>query len=102
MTRYIKKQPDTIEAIQWFKHGDHPKVIRSLNTPSVGWLKTRIGDKIIYPGDYIITDGSGEYYHWNTENFEATFEKVGTIKVRSKKAKSTRIHLPMNPTNDPC
>ena len=76
MARYIRRQTDSIEAVQWFKHGDHPEVIKPSNPYcSFGWLLTSINWEIIYPGDYIIKYDNGEYSVWAQRKFEATFKK---------------------------
>ena len=44
MAKYRKK-PVVIEAIQWFRMGDHPKV--SLWKDGTGWIKTLEGGHIV-------------------------------------------------------
>lgn len=99
MTKYRKK-PVIIEAIQWFKNGDHPddgderregKVVRYYRRPDVlghdlcqhcgvnmhrhGWIDTLEGGHIVCPGDWIITGVKGEHYPCKPDIFAATYEK---------------------------
>jgi hypothetical protein len=100
MAKYRKK-PVVIEAVQWFKNGDHPedgskntegKVIRYYRTPSLdgessckhcgrkmrdhGWIDTLEGGHIVCPGDYIIKGVQGEFYPCKPDIFEQTYEAV--------------------------
>lgn len=73
--RYRKKPP-IVEAVQWFKDGDHPKVYKKQDlNPDVGCIDT-IGGKttIIYPGDWIVTNESGELFSLNSIEFNERFE----------------------------
>lgn len=82
MAKYRKK-PVVIEAVQWFKDGDHPSVVRDpkflmgtgtpLNTPIV---KTLEGWHDVTVGDWIITGVKGENYPCKPDIFEATYEAV--------------------------
>jgi hypothetical protein len=87
MAKYRKK-PVVIEAVQWFKTGDHPAVIEwsFVNTQSCvqcgkqinshGSCETLEGNHIVCPGDWIITGIKGEYYPCKPDIFEATYELV--------------------------
>ena len=81
MARYYKKEPDTIEAIQWFKHGDHPEVIESRFDDTCGWLKRSTYKHFVKPGDYIIKYDNGEYSVVPRIKFEAEY-----VKNRSNKS----------------
>lgn len=76
----FRKRPVVIEATQWFKHGDHPEVIRPpRNEPdrdSWGWIKTLEGNMRVSSGDWIITGVAGEHYPCKQDIFEATYEKA--------------------------
>lgn len=86
----FKKKPVVIEATQWFKHGDHPKVeqfpfgmayIKEEGRPDFdpldrGWIKTLEGGHEVTPGDWIITGIAGEHYPCKPDIFEATYEPV--------------------------
>lgn len=89
----FRKKPIIIEATQWFKDGDHPKV--ELATPmgdtircsfcgelfynphmTHGWIQTLEGGHIVCPKDWIITGVAGEHYPCKPDIFEVTYEKV--------------------------
>jgi hypothetical protein len=74
-----RKKPIVIEATQWFKHGDHPKVEVDYSRSKdivLGWISTLEGGHIVTPGDFIITGIKGEHYPCKPDIFEATYEKV--------------------------
>ena len=74
-----RKKPIIIEATQWFKHGDHPKVEMDCVGPGdiiLGWISTLEGGHEVTPGDFIITGIKGEHYPCKPDIFEATYEKV--------------------------
>ena len=61
MGRYVKK-PIVVEAVQWFKHGDHPAVVRDSGDDAVGYIDTLEGRLRVEPGDWVITGVAGENY----------------------------------------
>jgi hypothetical protein len=71
----FRKKPVVIEAVQWFKDGDHPVV---LNNAWHGkpYIQTLEGDHIVTPGDWIITGVKGEHYPCKPDIFEATYERA--------------------------
>ncbi len=77
-----RKKPVVIEAVQWFKMGDHPAVTRFRDDipdrddipESIGWVRTLEGGHIVAPGDYIITGLLGEHYPCDPDIFEMTYE----------------------------
>lgn len=94
-----RNKDGVIEAVQWFKEGDHPEVVKVLITPegivtedsiiyaaweyAVGSLVTltygiAAEEKLtlVSPGDYIITGVNGEYYPLEQDVFERTYELV--------------------------
>jgi hypothetical protein len=74
-----RKKPVVIEATQWFKHGDHPKVTimpRGRESASKGWIHTLEGGHEVTPGDYIITGVKGEHYPCKPDIFALTYEEV--------------------------
>ncbi len=87
MSKYRKK-PIIIEAVQWFKVGDHLRVfayshiqtrpcticLHALNAH--GEIRTLEGLHIVCPGDWIITGIKGEHYPCKDDIFEASYEKV--------------------------
>ena len=100
MAKYRKK-PVVIEAVQWFKNGDHPddgpahmegKVVRYFRSGVFGdsdcqhckapvryhgWIDTLGGGYCVCPGDWIITGVKGErYYPCKPDVFKLTYEPV--------------------------
>jgi len=79
----FRKKPVVVEAVQWFKNGDHPAVTIHRNQefveglPPYGWVDTLEGGHIVAPGDWIITGVKGEHYPCKPDIFEATYEAVG-------------------------
>ena len=74
----FRKKPVVIEATQWFKHGDHPKVIArtALGHEHEGWIETLEGGHDVTPGDWIITGVKGEHYPCKPDIFEMTYERI--------------------------
>lgn len=75
MNKY-RKRPVVITAKQWFKGGDHPKVVASSLCSSGYGIETLEGFHVVSPGDWIIRGVSGEYYPCKPNIFEATYEPV--------------------------
>lgn len=88
--RYTKK-PITIEAVQWFKHGDHPDVrpvsdsdhlyftgmggATLTDTHLYGVIGTlESPNHLVTPGDWIITGVQGELYACKPDVFALTYE----------------------------
>ena len=84
----FRKKPVVIEAVQWFKDGDHPAVIHSsamhakpispgiLYPSNKRYIKTLEGNMGVTPGDWIIRGVKGELYPCKPDIFEATYESV--------------------------
>lgn len=68
-----RKKPVVIDAVQWFKDGDHPAVTAYPDLKDGGWIDTLEGGHIVTPGDWIITGVKGEHYLC-TDIFELTYE----------------------------
>lgn len=83
MGQYRKKSV-VVEAVQWFKHGDHPAVKRRpeaymQDCPGVcdiGEIETLEGPHLVRSGDWIITGVKGEHYPCKPDIFEATYDAV--------------------------
>jgi hypothetical protein len=87
----FRKKPVIIEATQWFRMGDHPNVIGSINEPDSwcmvcskpyhrhGWIHTLEGGYIVCPGDWIITGIRGECYPCKPDIFELTYEPYAEV-----------------------
>lgn len=85
---YFRKKSVLIEAVQWFKIGDHLKVgawslYKSMepnckkcdsDLRNHGRIETLEGPYIVCPGDWIITGIKGEHYPCKPDIFEATYE----------------------------
>jgi hypothetical protein len=74
----FRKKPVVIEAVQWFKMGDHPAVKQGKNNGGI-YIKTLEGDHIVKPGDWIITVVKGEYYPCKPDIFEMMYEPADEI-----------------------
>jgi hypothetical protein len=70
MARYLKKQL-VVEAVQWFKHGDHPAV--TADGDATGYVDTPEGRLRVEPGDWIITGVAGENYPCKPDVFERLY-----------------------------
>lgn len=100
MARYRKK-PVVIDAVQWWKNGDHPEdgetetegaVVRFYRHPDDsgdrecehcgrtmhehGWIDTLEGGHIVCPSDWVITGVRGERYPVKDAIFRETYEAV--------------------------
>lgn len=77
----FRKKPVVIDAVQWFKDGDHPAVkawhrggnVYKNGTPLI---ETPEGEHRVTPGDWIITGVAGEHYPCKPDIFAATYEEV--------------------------
>jgi len=78
---YKRRHPEITEAVQWFRHGDHPEVIQG-RRPEEGLLKTMFADQPVTSGCYIITNSFGDCHCWDQETFELTFERVDPSEAR--------------------
>jgi hypothetical protein len=87
MMRQYRKKPVVIEAVQWFRHGDHPMVTPAtmeqaagvtsgVSWKTCGWVKTLEGGHVANPGDWIIKGVKGEYYPCKPDIFAETYEEV--------------------------
>ena len=70
----FRKKSIVIEATQWFKNGDHPRVIVDENEGP--YIATLDGAMRVTFGDWIITGITGEHYACKPGIFEATYEAV--------------------------
>jgi len=72
MARYLKKQV-VVEAVQWFKDGDHPAVQTEFAGDANGYIDTPEGRLNVIPGDWIITGIAGENYPCKPDIFEKLY-----------------------------
>ena len=70
-----RKKPVVIDAVQWFKVGDHPMVF--INDDGTHEIWTLEGNMRVTPGDWIITGVKGEHYPCKPDIFEMTYEPEG-------------------------
>ena len=73
----FRKKPVVIDAVQFFKLGDHPAVIASADSPTGYGIHTLEHTKIqheVTPGDWIITGVQNEVYACKPDVFTATYE----------------------------
>lgn len=100
VTRF-RKMPVEVEAVRWFRNGDHPddgpadregRVVRLWRRPDVsgdvpcpvcsnpmhvhGWIDTLEDGHRVCPGDWIVTGPFGERYPVKPHVFASTFEAV--------------------------
>ena len=68
MARYLKKAV-AVEAVQWFKHGDHPAVVKGADGDPTGYIDTPEGRMAVRPGDWVMTGIAGENYPCKPEIF---------------------------------
>ena len=68
-----RKKPVVIEAVQWFKDGDHPSVYEG-GLSSCYYIDTLEGEMRVTVGDFIITGVKGEHYPCKPDIFEMTYE----------------------------
>jgi len=76
-----RKKPLVIDAVQWFKMGDHPAVKTEIishmeSVDTLVYIETLEGLMQVTPGDYIITGVMGEHYPCKPDIFEMTYEPV--------------------------
>lgn len=73
-----RKKPVVIQAKQWFKEGDHEKVILVYLDKKTEYreygIKTLEGMMAVSAGDWIITGVKGEHYPCKPDIFQLTYE----------------------------
>jgi hypothetical protein len=75
MARYMKK-PVVVEAVQWFRHGDHPAVTADPADEATGYIDTPEGRLTVRPGDWIITGVAGEHYPCKPDIFKKLYTRA--------------------------
>ncbi len=77
MPKYRRK-PIVVDAVQWFKDGDHPAVglCQHFYRGDSFWIVVQEKPVEVSPGDWIITGVNGEHYPCKPDVFEKTYEKV--------------------------
>lgn len=85
----FRKKPVVIEAVQWFKYGDHPAVV-NMGVPLIMTLE---GPLYVTPGDWIIKGVAGEFYPCKPDIFAATYEPVSDDAPAAPQAEPKREPL---------
>lgn len=67
------KKSVVVEAVQWFKHGDHPAVLADPGREAHGYVDTPEGRLRVEAGDWIITGIAGENYPCKPHIFEQLY-----------------------------
>ncbi len=75
MGRYMKKAV-VVDAVQWFKHGDHPAVFAASDGDSTGYIDTPEGRLRVEPGDWVITGIAGENYPCKPDIFAKLYTRA--------------------------
>jgi len=73
----FRKRPVVVEAVRWFKPGDHPAVVADAASPTGFGIHTLEHTGIkheVTPGDWIIRGVAGELYPCKPGIFDATYE----------------------------
>lgn len=73
--RFLRKSM-IIQAVRWFKHGDHPAVVAGSAGDPSAYVETPEGRLRVDAGDWIITGISGEHYPCKPEVFEQLYVTV--------------------------
>lgn len=84
-----RKKPVVITAVQWFKDGDHPSVIRKAGPnrhadEGIPWCPTLEGGHVVTPGDWIITGVKGEHYPCKPDIFALTYEAADALQAMER------------------
>ena len=72
MARYQKK-PVVVDAVQWFKSGDHAAVLTESAGDAFGYIDTPEGRLRVEPGDWVITGVAGENYPVKPDIFKKLY-----------------------------
>jgi hypothetical protein len=75
MARYMKKQV-AVDAVQWFRRGDHPAVVSEAGEEATGHIDTPEGRLRVEHGDWIITGIAGEHYPCKPDIFEKLYTRA--------------------------
>lgn len=74
----FRKKPVVVEAVRWFEPGDHPLVESHPQFPGAGLIrgKDQYGDKLVNPGDWVVTGIHGCNYPVRPDVFRDLYEAV--------------------------
>jgi len=80
-----RKKPIVIEAVQFWKHGDHPAVQKipdrykdfiPVQDGAIGYIENIGNGRFVMPGDFIVSDEDGKIQSYSPAYFLANYEKV--------------------------
>ena len=73
----FQMKPVSVEAVQWFKVGDHPNVFKAAEPGGDGTngaIRMNGGiNRIVTPGSWIITDSAGNVSVMDDQTFKNTY-----------------------------
>ena len=72
----VELKPLPLDAIQWNKPGDHPRVFKDRDSDSTGWVFTGKSNSVVHPGDWIVTDVVGRHKVIKKHIFDTLYQKV--------------------------
>jgi hypothetical protein len=65
-----------VDAVQWFRRGDHPAVVSEAGEEATGHIDTPEGRLRVEHGDWIITGIAGEHYPCKPDIFEKLYTRA--------------------------
>ena len=92
-----RKKPVVVEAVQWFKHGDHSGVElhpeadeneiciycgKVMSVHGWIWAESLEGGYIVCPCDWIITGSKGRFYPCKPDKFNLIYEPIVELIVQ--------------------
>ena len=88
----FRKKPVVVEATQWFKNDDHPKVIPYTASGDGPYsIHTLEGQMRVMPGDWIITGVKGEHYLCKPDIFALTYEPEDAALAQQRESEPDRV-----------
>jgi len=70
--RLFRQKPLLVEAVQWFKLGDHSEVVPGEDNAALIYIKEKATP--VSPGDWIVHELGGDYYVHPTDYFDKHFQ----------------------------
>ena len=70
-----QRRPEIVDAIRWWKHGDHPAVEVHTN-PFHNRVMGIFKDEFVYPGNWVVTHPNGHIEILMDRMFEMRYEEV--------------------------
>ncbi|MNC04040.1 hypothetical protein D3C87_1422710 [compost metagenome] len=80
MAKYRKKAKE-VDAVQWFKDGDHPAVFMQTEPTQVFvrgqfYVNTHLGQELVREGEWIVTFDDGKHRRYSDIAFKDRYEAV--------------------------